>query len=142
MKLVWLKCSEVTSFLPFSFGHCFVCSSSIYGFWLPLWYLQTLLNFKLLKKSTVLSSWTEFDRDIFWLACQKHCTSFICFRVVVIVNWQRWSVTNIASSYVSVQIQGCDIWMKTTWEKYFIKQSKNPNLRDRMVVDAISAYHH
>jgi hypothetical protein len=27
----------------FSFGHCFVCSSSIYGFWLPLWYLQTLL---------------------------------------------------------------------------------------------------
>jgi len=28
---------------PFSFGHCFVCSSSIYGFWLPHWYLQTLL---------------------------------------------------------------------------------------------------
>ena len=33
------------SFCPFSFGHCFVCSSAIYGlFWLPLWYLQTLLN--------------------------------------------------------------------------------------------------
>jgi hypothetical protein len=30
---------------PFSFGHCVVCSSSIYGFWLPLWYLQTLLIF-------------------------------------------------------------------------------------------------
>ena len=28
-----------------SFGHCVVCSSSIYGFWLPLWYLQTLLMF-------------------------------------------------------------------------------------------------
>jgi hypothetical protein len=27
----------------FSIGHCVVCSSSIYGFWLPLWYLQTLL---------------------------------------------------------------------------------------------------
>jgi len=26
-----------------SFGHYVVCSSSIYGFWLPLWYLQTLL---------------------------------------------------------------------------------------------------
>ena len=24
------------------FGHCVVCPSSIYGFWLPLWYLQTL----------------------------------------------------------------------------------------------------
>ena len=33
------------SFCPFSFGHwhCVVCFSSIYGFWLPLWYLQTLL---------------------------------------------------------------------------------------------------
>ena len=31
------------SFCPVSFGHCVVCSSSIFGFWLPLWYLQTLL---------------------------------------------------------------------------------------------------
>jgi hypothetical protein len=31
------------SFCSFSFGHCVVCSSSIYWFWLPLWYLQTLL---------------------------------------------------------------------------------------------------
>jgi hypothetical protein len=31
------------SFCTFSFGHCVVCSSSIHGFWLPLWYLQTLL---------------------------------------------------------------------------------------------------
>ena len=31
------------SFCTFSFGHCVDCFSSIYGFWLPLWYLQTLL---------------------------------------------------------------------------------------------------
>jgi hypothetical protein len=31
------------SFCTFSFGHCVVCYSSIYRFWLPLWYLQTLL---------------------------------------------------------------------------------------------------
>jgi hypothetical protein len=30
------------SFCSFSFGHCVVCPSLIYGFWLPLWYLQTL----------------------------------------------------------------------------------------------------
>jgi hypothetical protein len=30
------------SVCTFSFGHCVVWSSSIYGFWLPLWYLQTL----------------------------------------------------------------------------------------------------
>ena len=28
------------SFCPFSFDHCVVCSSSIYEFWLPLWYLR------------------------------------------------------------------------------------------------------
>ena len=33
------------SFCTFSFCHCVICSSSIYGFWLPLWYLQTLLVF-------------------------------------------------------------------------------------------------
>ena len=31
------------SFCNFSFGHYVVCSSSIYGFWLPLWYHQNLL---------------------------------------------------------------------------------------------------
>jgi hypothetical protein len=29
--------------LPFSFCHCIVCRSSIYDFWLPLWYLQASL---------------------------------------------------------------------------------------------------
>jgi len=31
------------SFCPFSFGHCVVCPSSSYGFWLSLLYHQTLL---------------------------------------------------------------------------------------------------
>ena len=38
------------SFCTCSFDHCVVCFSSIYGFWLPLWYLQallTLFNFSL-----------------------------------------------------------------------------------------------
>ena len=37
------------SFCTFYFGHCVVCSSSIYGFWLPFWYFQTLL---------ILKNWT------------------------------------------------------------------------------------
>ena len=32
------------SFCLFSFGHCVVCPSSIYGFWLLLWYLQAFLK--------------------------------------------------------------------------------------------------
>jgi hypothetical protein len=41
-----VKMSQVLhlkSFCTFSFGHCVVCSA-IYGFRLPLWYLQTLLT--------------------------------------------------------------------------------------------------
>ena len=34
------------SFCYFSFGHYVLCSSSIYGFWLPLWYIQTFLTTK------------------------------------------------------------------------------------------------
>ena len=41
-----------------SFDHCVVCSSSIYGFWLPLWYLQTLLLTIVL---SVLLRYTDSD---------------------------------------------------------------------------------
>jgi len=39
------------SFWTFSFGHCVVCSSSIYRFWLALWYLQTLLSLQNIQTS-------------------------------------------------------------------------------------------
>ena len=35
---------QSSSFCPFSFGNCFVCSPLNYCFWLPLWYLQTFLG--------------------------------------------------------------------------------------------------
>jgi hypothetical protein len=52
---IWLLSSSVFSFMcmffyrclsvcTFSFGYCVVCSALIYRFWLPLWYLQTLLT--------------------------------------------------------------------------------------------------
>jgi hypothetical protein len=53
------------SFCPFSFGHCVVCFSSIYGFWLPLWYLQTLIKWP---------SKVEGNIDI-W----SHKTGSLCF---------------------------------------------------------------
>jgi hypothetical protein len=42
------------SFCPFYFGHCVVCPS-IYRFWLPLWYLQTLLPTNINKTNNQLS---------------------------------------------------------------------------------------
>ena len=53
---LWGSCYSIFSFMcncfvdhclslyTFSFGHYVVCPSSIYGFRLPLWYLQTLLR--------------------------------------------------------------------------------------------------
>ena len=48
------------SFCPFTFGHCVVCPSLIYGFWLPLWYLQALLV-KVCCKITIL---VLFKKDL------------------------------------------------------------------------------
>jgi hypothetical protein len=31
------------SYCPFSYGHCVVCPSLIYRFWLPLWYLLAIV---------------------------------------------------------------------------------------------------
>ena len=47
--LFYVSCfvDRCLSFCSFSFGHCVVCPSSIYGFWLPLWYIQTLFLMKL-----------------------------------------------------------------------------------------------
>ena len=41
------KCfvNRCLSICSFSFGHCVVCPSSIYGFCLPLWYLQVFFIF-------------------------------------------------------------------------------------------------
>ena len=47
-SFICMFCRSLFVFLYFFFlfGHCYVCSSSIYGFWLPLWYLQTLLTLR------------------------------------------------------------------------------------------------
>ena len=39
----WWFGRHCLSFYPFSVYHCIVCSSLIYYFWLPLWYLQLFL---------------------------------------------------------------------------------------------------
>ena len=71
------------SFSTFSFGHCVVCSSLIYGFWLPLWYLQTLLLTIVL---SVLLWFTYSDypfgvfKLFFWPLC---CLFFLDLRILI-----------------------------------------------------------
>ena len=57
----------VCSFVyTFSFGHCVVCSSAIYGFWLPLWYLKTLLIKVLPQRSLEFSRYSIFLSYSMW----------------------------------------------------------------------------
>jgi hypothetical protein len=47
-----------------SFGHCVVCPSSIYGFWLPLWYILTIVLSVLLRYTD-----SNYPFGIFWPLC-------------------------------------------------------------------------
>ena len=76
-RLLFVLLSKI---LSFSFGHCVVCSSSIYGFWLPLWYLQTLLCVYLFLKidfrvktfwwEIIRSTWTNILLNMNWAIFQ------------------------------------------------------------------------
>ena len=60
------------SFCTFSFGHCVVCSSSIYRFWLPLWYLQTLLSILFISvHCSVLYLEHAFTEHLVWRRCSR-----------------------------------------------------------------------
>jgi hypothetical protein len=45
---------------PFSLSYCVVCPSLIYRFWLPLWYLPTLLSLTLIQTGVVVSEVKTF----------------------------------------------------------------------------------
>jgi hypothetical protein len=61
--------------LSFFFDHCDVCPSSIYRFWLPLWYLLTIVV-------SVLLRFRDYDYPfgIFWPLC---CLSFFDLQIMI-----------------------------------------------------------
>jgi hypothetical protein len=77
----------------FSFGHCIVRLSSIYDFWLPLWYLQTLLIMPL------YPFWCSFrttNISIFWLVQFYICITLYVYLTLLFNHSQSFGVmTNI-----------------------------------------------
>ena len=76
------------SFCTFSFGHCVFCSS-IYGFWLPFWYRQTLLikmvfyllHSRFFEISPINSiNWVSHDLDLRCLLL-KRVKDVVCIRM-------------------------------------------------------------
>ena len=60
-----------------SCGHCIVCPSSIYDFWLPLWYLVAIVLSVLPRFTT-----SDYPFGILWPLC---CLSFIDLRLMIIL---------------------------------------------------------
>ena len=58
-----------------SFGHCIVCPSSIYDFWLPLWYLVAIVL-------SVLPQFTTSDYP-FGIMWPLYCLSFLILRFLI-----------------------------------------------------------
>jgi hypothetical protein len=88
------------SFCTFSFGHCVVCSSSIYGFWLSLWYLQSRLPQEtfvkgwvfLLTRNLLNASWIWTWYELVWESLQqilKNCwwKMDVCLSIQNVHNW-------------------------------------------------------
>ena len=69
-----------------SFGHCIVCSSSIYWFWLPLWYLLAIV-FSVLRWFTD----SDYPFGIFW---PLYCLFFVdlLMRIAPLVSFGHCSV--------------------------------------------------
>jgi len=58
-----------------SFGHCVVCPFSIYGFWLPFWYLLAFVLSVLLRFTA-----SDYLFGIFWPLC---CLSFFNLHLLI-----------------------------------------------------------
>jgi hypothetical protein len=65
---------RILMILLVSFGHCVVCSS-IYGFWLSLWYLLTIVL------SVLLFTDSDYPFGIFWPLC---CLFFFYLWILII----------------------------------------------------------
>ena len=80
------------SFCTFSFGHCVVCSS-IYGYWLPLWYLQAHLSRYIVVKLHAVIPKVHFFRFVFGISCLYFSNIFVFYHTIaktwrVAKSWQ------------------------------------------------------
>ena len=100
------------SFCTFSFDHCVVCSSSIYWFWLPLWYLQTLL--------------------ILHCTGNIYLSELLSFQLVP-NNASSWLVQDPTFSKISIQEKRYSVHYKAT-DDIFCRSSQVSNNRLHQII--------
>jgi len=72
-------------FCPFSFDHCVICSSSIYGFWLPLWYLQIFRDVSISKDNKTL----EIRATVIRINL-SYFYNLICAAFIIVFEYRWW----------------------------------------------------
>ena len=92
-----------------SFGHCIVCHSLNYDFWLPLWYLLAIVLSVLLWITT-----SDYPFGIFW---PLYCLSFVELRLLItpLVSFGHCIVFH-SSSY--------DFWLPLWYLQTFLYQNQ------------------
>ena len=86
-----------------SFVHCVVCSSLIYRFWLPLWYLLVIVL-------SVLLWYTDSDYPfgIFWSLC---CLFFFDIHILITSLWYlRYTDSDYPFGILDIQILITSLW--------------------------------
>ena len=96
------------SFCTFSFGHCVVCSL-IYGFWLSLWYLQTLLTrcqwiFSLIRREVLTLREHLGSPSRFGGVSVSHLFSFLCWAVFFVLGFSSSCVLCLVWQVLSVSL--------------------------------------
>ena len=112
-----------------SFGHCIVCPSSIYGFWLPLWHLLAIVL------SVLQYTVSGYPYGIFWPLY------YLSFNIRFLVT----PMVSFGHCIISPSIYG--FWYPLWYFQTFLNETpRGRRGRDRMVVGftiiyAIGAYH-
>jgi hypothetical protein len=75
------------SFWPLFFGHCVVCPITIYGFWLPLWSLETLFNLN--KSNNLLKEYMTNNKT---LDRKVKLVGHIYCRILLIERTNLWVI--------------------------------------------------
>jgi hypothetical protein len=104
------------SFCNFSFGRCVVCSSMIYGFWLPLWYLRTLHSITIIMNpSLIFKYWS-----IVWCLTPHLNNVRMCIPIPTeIYEWVWTDVLYLRNAIIFPILLGGGIYIDT-W-KHFLE---------------------
>ena len=114
-QLCWLTFFDLRILIVpmVSIGHCIVCPSSIYGFWLPLWYLLVIVL-------SVLLRFTDSDWP-YGICWPLYCLSFFDLPMVFFGRFSDHTVENKIKSHEKAEPIESIITYYVWWPRFYTK---------------------